>query len=305
MRFETRAIYVFPLLTVAMLCCAQRAHAGMSDWMDRMFTFREEQKPLLTPHGRTVPSMVKQPYYDSTNHEAWSTYYTRPDLEPDDYLSSSASKVMRPPAGSADADMGGWESINARGQANAAAASSANIAIGDPGQGPGMIGGDAQVGRKTIIGEAVRDWREDDNGGALRSRPGDYDYRSPNLNRPAKTDNNAVIGEPLADSRSAMKERGVKIEPPAALRNDPRYTDFNDQGQVTEYKVQKGDTISSIAEQGPVYGKKTLWPLIYSANRKVIGNSPKNLKIGQKLVIPRDYSDAQAKQAEKKAGKLK
>lgn len=312
MRFETRAIYVFPLMSAALLCIAAPAHAGMSDWMDRAFTFREEQKPLLAPRGKTVPKMVYQPYYDGNGHDTWSTFYTRPDLEPQDYLSSSASKVMRVPQGTID--QGGWDAINARANANAAdatgnggtdggMASMGNIAIGEPGQGPGVLGSTAEVGRKTIIGEAVRDWREDADG-SLRSRPGDYDYRTPNLNRPAKVDSRAIIEEPLDDPKATALKK-IPKQPDPALRNDPRYASFNDDGQVTGYVVQTGDTLSTIAGQEAIYGKTTLWPLIYSANRKAIGGSPKNLKLKQNLVIPRDYTDKQAKEAEKKGAKLR
>lgn len=299
MRFDTRAIYIFPLMAVAVLCVARSAHAGMSDTLDRMFTFREDQKPLLKPGSKTVPRVVKQPYMKSDEQDAWSSFYTRPDLEPQDYLSSSASKVMRP----SQPEQSGWDMINERANANAAASFS-NIAIGEPGQGPGVVGSTGEVGRKTIISEAVKDWR-DTSDGSLRSRPGDYDYRAPVTDRPAKVDSNAVIGEPLADSRSALAADKKKIEPPAALKNDPRYTSFNDKGEVTGYKVQKGDTLSTVAEQGPIYGKKNLWPLIYSANRKVITGKSKSLKVGQELVIPRDYTPKQAAEAAKKGARSK
>ena len=42
------------------------------------------------------------------------------------------------------------------------------------------------------------------------------------------------------------------------------------------------------------------WPLIYSANKKHLKN-PHSLKVGQQLVIPRDYTEKQAVEAEKKA----
>jgi nucleoid-associated protein YgaU len=113
---------------------------------------------------------------------------------------------------------------------------------------------------------------------------------------------NAVIGEPLA-ATSTTAPKGNVIKPDEALRSDPRYTSFDDQGKVTGYVVQGGDTLSTISGQEAIYGKTTLWPLIYSANRKVIGNSPKKLKTKQQLVIPRDYTEEQAKEAEKKAGR--
>jgi nucleoid-associated protein YgaU len=47
------------------------------------------------------------------------------------------------------------------------------------------------------------------------------------------------------------------------------------------YKVQPGDTLSKIA--GVVYGDRNAWHRLVSANP---GVNPKNLKIGQELVVP-------------------
>jgi nucleoid-associated protein YgaU len=68
--------------------------------------------------------------------------------------------------------------------------------------------------------------------------------------------------------------------------------------------VQKGDSLGGIAGQEAIYGQPQLWPLIYSANRKAIGKNPHALKKGQALEIPRDYTETQAKEAMKRAGKL-
>jgi nucleoid-associated protein YgaU len=53
----------------------------------------------------------------------------------------------------------------------------------------------------------------------------------------------------------------------------------------TEYVVQPGDTLRSIAEDQ--YGDASQWPRIYDANRDVIGPNPDALVAGTKLVIPR------------------
>ena len=53
--------------------------------------------------------------------------------------------------------------------------------------------------------------------------------------------------------------------------------------QVTEYTVQKGDTLWKIA--GKVYGDSTKWTRIYDANRDQLKN-PNDLKVGRVLQIP-------------------
>lgn len=53
--------------------------------------------------------------------------------------------------------------------------------------------------------------------------------------------------------------------------------------QVTEYTVQKGDTLWKIA--GKVYGDSTKWARIYDANRDQLKN-PNDLKVGRVLQIP-------------------
>jgi hypothetical protein len=48
--------------------------------------------------------------------------------------------------------------------------------------------------------------------------------------------------------------------------------------------VQTGDWLSKLAQR--YYGDMYKWPVIYEANRKVIGNDPNLIRPGQKLVIP-------------------
>ena len=52
----------------------------------------------------------------------------------------------------------------------------------------------------------------------------------------------------------------------------------------TEYVVQPGDTLRSIAQQQ--YGDAGLWPRIYEANRDVIGPNPDALVSGTRLQLP-------------------
>jgi nucleoid-associated protein YgaU len=295
MRKTSRAFYGFTLMASAVLV-ANAAEAQTVGWVDRMFTFREDQKKLLTPGKRaTAPKAVYQPYYDERGHEVWSSFYTRTDLEPTDYLSSSASKVMRERDSNA-LGQGGWEAIEAQGQENLQA-SAPSITIGDPGEGPGMQYGDGRVGRETKISAPIRDWREGAADG-LASRPGDFDYRTADVNRPPLEENGIIRSETLGGTKSVSGNVPLENNP---LRHDSRYLEFNYSGQVTRYQVQKGDTLGNISAQPAIYGKEARWPLIYSANKTAIGGNPNNLKVKQKLVIPRDFTEAQAKEAEKKA----
>lgn len=290
----------------AALLCVTPAHAGMLGWMDSAFTFRKEQKPLVQPRRTAVPpKVVVQPYYPNDEHVAWSNFYTRTDLEPQDYLSSSASKVMRPSAqqqaaGSQAQGAGGWPAIAERAAENARAESESetNLIIGEPGQSPAMMAGDSNVGRATRIGPAVEDWRKE-GGARIASRPGDYDYRAPVGYAQAETSQIAISD---ANPTARAGGEGGAVTTFTETSDDPRYVQQNAKGQVTKYKVQSGDTLSSISDQPAIYGTWKKWPLIYSANRGAIGGSPSNLKNQQRLDIPRDYTEQQARDAERKAG---
>jgi LysM repeat protein len=52
----------------------------------------------------------------------------------------------------------------------------------------------------------------------------------------------------------------------------------------TQYVVQPGDTLRSIAQQA--YGDAEQWPRIYQANRDVIGPDPDALQAGTRLLLP-------------------
>lgn len=69
----------------------------------------------------------------------------------------------------------------------------------------------------------------------------------------------------------AVRKAHAPVEPPAVRR----------------YRVQRGDTLQSIA--GRLWHDTSLWPSIYAiaANRAVIGPDPNTLHPGQVLTIPR------------------
>ena len=52
----------------------------------------------------------------------------------------------------------------------------------------------------------------------------------------------------------------------------------------SNYTVQGGDTLSSIAQQA--YGDSNQWQIIYDANKQVIGSNPNVIYPGQVLYIP-------------------
>ena len=55
-------------------------------------------------------------------------------------------------------------------------------------------------------------------------------------------------------------------------------------GEVTVYEVKAGDTLGAIAQR--FYGKASLYPKIFEANRDILTN-PDLIKVGQKLKIPK------------------
>jgi LysM domain len=59
-------------------------------------------------------------------------------------------------------------------------------------------------------------------------------------------------------------------------------------GQATatrrHHAVIAGDTLSKLAKA--LYGKWWKWPVIYEANRKIIGHNPNLIRVGQRLWIP-------------------
>ena len=64
-------------------------------------------------------------------------------------------------------------------------------------------------------------------------------------------------------------------DPPPAPAVDNPYTQY--------HVVQKGDTLSKIAEE--YYGDMMLYPKIFEANRDILSD-PNRIKPGQKLRIP-------------------
>lgn len=266
--------------SVVLSFMGQVSHAQTIGWMDRMFTFREDQKPLVNGSRRAVaPNYVTQPSYNPNDHVAWSQFYTQPDLQAQDALVGSASKVMRAPAQVAQAQ-GGFGAIADQALENGRAERSMNIQIGEPGEGIGMQTGSSNVGRGTQVGAPRNDWR-DKADPRMSARPGDYDFENSGVSR----------GDTLAETAPRFN---LPVIGPADKGTDTS-------GQITRYQVQRGDTLGSIAAQPKIYNDTSLWPLIYTANRNAIGRSPHRIKPSMELTIPRDYTEEQAKAARQRA----
>ncbi len=94
----------------------------------------------------------------------------------------------------------------------------------------------------------------------------------------AKTPDNAApaggTDEQLAAREAAIKQR---INEAVAARQ-------SDASQPQYYTVVKGDYLTLISTR--FYGSQAWWPLIYDANKEIIGPNPNILFIGLRLVIP-------------------
>ncbi|PIZ31496.1 MAG: hypothetical protein COY40_01815 [Alphaproteobacteria bacterium CG_4_10_14_0_8_um_filter_53_9] len=293
-----------PVALFALFLCAapHAAHAGTFAWIDDLFTFREDQKERVAPRRMLPPVEVAVPYYPEEDATSWSGYYTREDLAVEDSV-GGGSKVLRPAPGSATPQQY-WSTMQDRMAVQRAEDTQGRMYIGDPGTGPYMGSGTLPQGVQ--IGAPVGDWRTESAPGddsaarryGMQPRPGDFDY----VPAPASR---------FEDTRRLDDGGRTATSPPSRMtggrstlyQNDPRYVDFNNKGEVTKYSVQRGDSLSTIADQSAIYDNWKLWPLIYSANKRAIGGNPHNLKVKQHLGIPRDYTEAQAKEAEKKAGR--
>ena len=67
------------------------------------------------------------------------------------------------------------------------------------------------------------------------------------------------------------------------------------------YQVKKGETLLDISAKKLVYGDPYLWPILYKANRDQI-RDPKVIFSGQKLSIPREFTQEEIQAAREQAG---
>jgi nucleoid-associated protein YgaU len=82
-----------------------------------------------------------------------------------------------------------------------------------------------------------------------------------------------VVHVQAQDSETALQvlhvREAIRLTPPASPK---------------VHIVRSGDWLSKMART--YYGNMYKWPVIYEANRKVIGRNPNLLRPGQKLIIP-------------------
>jgi LysM repeat protein len=96
------------------------------------------------------------------------------------------------------------------------------------------------------------------------------------FNRMVKTEN--TINKIQVLEPRAAQPGSAQAPLPGPIPAPPRI------GEETIYEVQKGDTLSALAQR--FYGKASLYPKIFEANRDILSN-PDLIKIGQKLRIPK------------------
>jgi nucleoid-associated protein YgaU len=81
---------------------------------------------------------------------------------------------------------------------------------------------------------------------------------------------------------------GMELELPDD-EEDEDDEEEDDEEEVWVYTVEKGDTLSSIAENE--LGDADRWEEIYELNRDVIGSNPNLIKPGMELELPNDDED--------------
>jgi hypothetical protein len=294
------------------------AHAGMFQWMDDMFTFREDQKARVMPKRTLPPKVVQTPTFDTRENQEWSQYYTQQDLQAVDHLNGSSSKVMRPrngatrylpaAAGHGDESLSGYSQGNApigyqaiqqRDRANHARQSLADnrkIYLGEPDTHPSGARVAAQdIGTK--VGPPKANWRDAPNKNMhITPRPGDYDYRGQPVSRPTTREpgGREVARSPGSQSAAYGSQQDHHARP------DERYTHRNEQGQVDRYQVQPRDTLSGISHQRQIYGNWAMWPLIWDANRGTV-KDPDLVHPRQQLDIPRNFGSQEEWEAMQRA----
>lgn len=127
-----------------------------------------------------------------------------------------------------------------------------------------LVGGGLVVIAAIVIGSAIGAWMGTRQGGALSSEG------TPN-GRPT-----IVVGTAAAVKPSAAPSPSLAVAPTVVAGASAEAS--------SEYTVQPGDTLRTIAEQQ--YGDPTAWPRIYEANRDAIGPDPDALKAGTRLQLP-------------------
>jgi hypothetical protein len=100
--------------------------------------------------------------------------------------------------------------------------------------------------------------------------------------------------------RAAKKEAAAIIENAKKQSADIRARSL-ERWFPSVYTVRKGDELHTIAGRKEIYNDSYQWPLIYKANRDQI-RDPRVIFAGQNLVIPRDITIEELREAREQAG---
>ncbi len=307
---NVQKLFIAIVISGAALAAGQ-AHAGMFEWMDKMFTFREDQRERVAPRRNLPPKIIQSPLYNTKEAQEWSDYYTRDNIKAVNYINGSASKVMRPneektqrlaalerakiryqydpiPQPQREQLVSTTPPSNSYGMAvqrdrmNHArqAIDTGRVYIGEAGTGPGMHIYDANVNTKTRISAPKPKWNAEPKP-QFAPRKGDYDYKEP----VQRQQGFAITSE---DGHEIARSRGLL---PMAIAP---------QEHVNQYDVMRGDTLSGISDKQAIYNDWKLWPLIYDANRTQI-KDPDLIHPQQRLDIPRNYTHGELNNAKQRS----
>lgn len=189
------------------------------------------------------------------------------------------------------------------------------VYIGEPGTGPGMrqYANNTNIGRKTVVGEPRNHWQNTQPNEWAVPRPGDYNYTQPSQRTYAegypeggKYGNGHSTGHTQAHTYSGQGQGHETTRSPMMPGNLPpvanpsMYEEYNNNGEVTKYRVQTGDTLSTISDQPAIYNNWQMWPLLYDANKNIIPD-PDMVRPNQHLDVPRNYTPTDAEKARNRA----
>lgn len=86
----------------------------------------------------------------------------------------------------------------------------------------------------------------------------------------AEGDKDIDVKISLSECRALVKTKKTTVKKPT----------------VKKHTVKKGEQLTSIARK--LYGDSKKWKVLYKANKKLIGCDPKKLKVGIKLIVPKE-----------------